>query len=266
MGRRMAAEESQSPTIDLNCDLGESFGVWRLGHDEEMMKHISSANIACGFHAGDPGIMRRTVRLARDAGVSVGAHPGFPDLAGFGRRAMSLSLSEIVDSLVYQIGALQAIARAEGVRVTHVKPHGALYNLAERDSKVAAAVVEAVRQASIPGQELALVASSTSAMAGAAAVAGVRLVSEVFADRAYDADGKLVPRARPGAVLTDPWVIANRITSMVYRGEVDTISGGRLQVKVETACLHGDTPGAPALAATIVRALKEAGVTVAPFA
>jgi len=254
------------PTVDLNCDLGESFGVWKLGHDEEMMNHISSANIACGFHAGDPGIMRRTVRMARDAGVAIGAHPGFPDLGGFGRRAMSLSLSEIIDSLVYQIGALQAIARAEGARVTHVKPHGALYNIAERDSKVAAAVVEAVRQVSGPHERPALVASPMSAMAGAAAVAGVRLVSEVFADRAYDSDGKLVSRDRPGAVLTDPWVIANRVTSMVYRGEVDTISGGRLQVKVETVCLHGDTPGASALAAAIRRALEEAGVTVAPFA
>lgn len=250
-------------TVDLNSDLGESFGAWRLGSDEEMMETITSANVACGFHAGDPGVMRRTVRLAREKDVAVGAHPGYPDLAGFGRRAMALGRQEIIDALVYQVGALQALARAEGVRVTHVKPHGALYSQAEKDPETASAVVEAVRQS---GTGLALVAPAGSAMAEAAAAAGVRLVPEVFADRAYDAAGRLVPRSAPGSVITDPGRVADRVVGMVLRGEVETAEGPLVKVPAGTVCLHGDTPGAPGLARAVRRALEAAGVVVAPFA
>lgn len=254
-----------SRRVDLNCDLGESFGIWPLGSDEEMMAHITSANIACGFHAGDPGIMRRTVRLACERGVSVGAHPGYPDLPGFGRRRMALGWPETVDLLVYQIGALQAIARAEGLRVNYVKAHGALYNQAETDPDVASAVVEAVRQAA-DGSPLALVASPLSAMAQPAAAAGLRFVGEVFADRAYAGDGRLLPRNRPGALITDPDLVARRVVEMVRRRGVPTESGESVAVSFETICLHGDTPGAPILAKAVRAALEEAGVRVAPFA
>ncbi len=264
----------ERPTVDVNCDLGEGFGVWELGHDEEMMQYVTSANVACGFHAGDPGVMRRTVRLAVQHGVAVGAHPGYPDLAGFGRRAMSLSRAEIVDSLVYQIGALGAIARAEGARVGYVKVHGALYNQAERDREVAEAVVEAVRQVGGgPGgragegeKGLVLVAPPGSALAEAARAAGVTVVLEVFADRAYDEAGRLVPRGRPGAVITDPKVVGARVVGMVCRGEVPTAGGRVVPVEAGTVCLHGDTPGAPALARAVRAALEAAGVRVKAFA
>ncbi len=255
------------PTVDLNSDLGESFGVWHLGQDAEMLAVVTSANVACGFHAGDPGVMRRTVRLARANGVVVGAHPGYPDLAGFGRRAMALTADEIVEILLYQIGALQAIARAEGVAVAYVKPHGALYNQAERDSGVAAAVVEAVRLAGAvpPGPGLPLVGAWGSAMAEAARRAGVRFVPEVFADRAYDEAGRLVARPEPGAVITDAETVARRAVDMVLRGGVTTLDGQWLPLAAETICLHGDTPGAPALARRLRQALEEAGVRVRSF-
>jgi UPF0271 protein len=262
----MTTSSGTVPTVDLNSDLGESFGVWRLGPDEEMMTHITSANIACGFHAGDPGVMRRTVRLARLKGLAIGAHPGYHDLAGFGRRAIELSPEEIVDMLIYQIGALQAIARAEGVRVSYVKPHGALYNLAQCDPEAAGAVAEAVRLAAEGAPGLALVGSPASAVAGAAEAAGVRFIAEGYADRAYEPDGRLAPRGSPGAVLTDPKEVAARAVDIVLRGELKTIDGGRLELRVQTICLHGDTPGAAALAAAVRRALEEAGVRVAAFA
>ncbi len=249
--------------VDLNSDLGESFGAWKLGHDSEMMAFVTSANVACGFHAGDPAVMRRTVRLARERGVAVGAHPGYPDLAGFGRRAMALTPTEIIDSLLYQIGALEAIARAEGVTLGYVKAHGALYNQAERDATVAGAVAEAVRQA---GRGLAVVTAPGSAMVEAAREAGLGLVPEVFADRAYDDDGHLVPRSRPGSVITDPQVVAKRVVRMVTEGEVETAGGRLLPIQAGTVCLHGDTPGAPALAEAVRQALKRAGVRVESFA
>jgi UPF0271 protein len=249
-------------TVDLNSDLGESFGVWSLGQDAEMMAWVTSANVACGFHAGDPVVMRRTVRLAREKGVVVGAHPGYPDLGGFGRRAMALTRDEVIDGLLYQIGALGAVARAEGIRVSYVKAHGALYNQAERDPAVATAVVEAVRLAGVP----VVVAASGSAMAEAAAAGGVRLVAEVFADRAYDDDGRLVPRSWPGSLITDPQAVAERVVGMVCRGEVATVGGGRLTLDAGTVCLHGDTPGAPILARVVREALVSAGIRVVAFA
>lgn len=254
-----------SRRVDLNCDMGESYGVWSLGSDREMMEHITSASIACGFHAGDPTIMRKTVRLARERGVSVGAHPGYPDLPGFGRRPMSLPLPELVDVLVYQIGALQAIARAEGTRVTYVKVHGALYNQAETDPRLAAAVVEALGLTG-GGEPLPLVASPVSAMAEAAALAGARLVGEAFADRAYTREGRLVPRSRPGAVILDPELVASRVSEMVRGGVLIAEEGERIPATFETICIHGDTPNAPALAGAVRRAIEAAGVEVGSFA
>ena len=188
----------QLTTIDLNSDLGESFGRWTLGSDAELMKVITSANVACGYHAGDPGVMRATVRLARDAGVAVGAHPGLPDLAGFGRRNMAVSAEEVEDMVLYQVGALAAIAASEGVRLQHVKPHGALYNMAVKDRGLADAIARAVRAFDAG---LVLFALPGSGLEQAGCDAGLRVAREGFADRAYEADGSLTPRTRPGAVI-----------------------------------------------------------------
>ncbi|RJQ12127.1 MAG: LamB/YcsF family protein [Bacillota bacterium] len=261
----MRADRTGHPAVDLNSDLGESFGVWRLGQDEAMLDYVTSANIACGLHAGDPGVMRRTVSLAVAKGVAIGAHPGYPDLQGFGRRAMALTGAEITDCVLYQIGALQAIARAEGGVVSYVKPHGALYNKGETDPDVARAVAEAVRLASAE-RELRLVASSDSPMAQAAEEAGLPFVPEVFGDRAYDDAGRLVPRSRPGSVVSDPEEVEVRVTGMVLRGEVKSVGGRIIPIKAGTVCLHGDTPGAPALARAVRSALERSGVRVTAFA
>ncbi len=255
--------ERESLTVDLNADLGEGFGVWRLGPDEDMMVFITSANVACGLHAGDPGTMRRTVRMARERGVVVGAHPGYPDLAGFGRRPMNMPPGELIDILLYQIGALQAVARAEGTAVRYVKVHGALYNQAAQEPEAAWAVAEALRQT---GGDLPLVGPPASAFADAAARAGLRFVAEGFADRTYEDDGRLTPRSRPGAVLTDPEAVAARVVSLVRDRAVLSRDGSRVPLAVETVCLHGDTPGALRLARAVRQALEEAGVRVASFA
>ena len=197
--------------IDLNCDMGESFGPWSMGADEQVMPHITSANIACGAHAGDPVVMRRTVRLAQASGVAVGAHPGFADLQGFGRREMSVDPAELEASLIAQVGALSAIARAEGAALQHVKPHGALYNLAAIDSPIAAAVARAVRDFD---RRLVLFGLAGSHLLTAGREAGLRTASEVFADRAYQRDGKLLPRDEPGAVLTNPGEVVERAVRM----------------------------------------------------
>lgn len=254
------------PCIDLNADLGESFGIWRLGHDEAMLDQVTSASIACGFHAGDPTVMRETVRLAKLKGVTIGAHPGFPDLPGFGRRPMHIGYRELVDVLVYQVGALQAVARAQGARVRYVKPHGALYNQAETDAETAAAVIEAVGLAQEDQAGLGLVVPAASVIERLAREAGLPLVVEVFADRAYRADGTLVPRSTPGAVLTDPAAVAERVVEMARHGRVVTADGPTIALRGRTVCLHGDTPGAPALARRVRQALEAAGVRVAPFA
>lgn len=258
---------AEKPMVDLNSDLGEGLGVWSLGQDLAMFDLVTSANLACGFHAGDPGVMRRSLRLAVEKGVAVGAHPGYPDLSGFGRRDMALTPEEIVDSVIYQIGALQALGRAEGALVRYVKPHGALYNRAAVDAKVAAAVVAATVQAMKgAGSEPALVAMAGSAMAVEAERAGLRFVPEVFADRAYDEAGRLVGRGVPGAVITDPAAVGARVVRMVRDGEVETIGGGRVAVTAGTICLHGDTPGAASLARAVRKALLDAGVRVKAFA
>ncbi|MCL6596248.1 MAG: LamB/YcsF family protein [Firmicutes bacterium] len=249
--------------VDINSDMGESFGPYRIGAESgRLMPHLTSANVACGFHAGDPRVMRDTVRLARAFGVGVGAHVGFPDRVGFGRRAMALSGEEIATDVLYQIGALYAFCREAGVPLRHVKAHGALYNLAERDEAVARALVEGVTRFGAP---LVLVAPEGSAMAQAARAAGVPLAREAFADRAYRPDGTLMPRREPGSVITDPGEVARRAVRLVTEGTVESAGGGTVAVGVDTICVHGDTPGAEVLAAAIRQALAQAGVEVAPF-
>src|ERR1051326_3272682 len=221
--------------IDINCDMGESFGPWKMGADAEVMPHITSANVACGAHAGDPGVMRRTVRAAKAHGVSVGAHPGFADLQGFGRREMQADPAEIEDSL------MAAIARAEGVSLRHVKAHGALYNQAARDRRLADAIARAIKAFD---PSLLMFGLPNSSMIEAAAAAGLRVASEGFADRAYEPNGSLTPRSKPGAVIHDVAVVVDRAVRMIRDGVVVTPAGTEIPLKVDTICVHGDTPGA----------------------
>lgn len=246
-------------SIDLNCDMGESFGAYSMGADAAVMPHISSANVACGYHGGDPAVMRRTVRMARAAGVSVGAHPGFPDLAGFGRRDMRLTPAEVENMVLYQIGALAAIARSEGVRLRHVKAHGALYNMAARDAALAGAIARAVRAFD---PELVLFGLPESELLRAGRDAGLAVAAEGFADRAYEADGSLTPRARPGAVIHDAAAVVARALRMVTEGRVTSTDGSDTGIHVDTLCVHGDTPGADELARQLRQGLEQAGVSV----
>jgi UPF0271 protein len=248
--------------IDINCDMGESFGPWKMGADDQVMPHITSANIACGAHAGDPTVMRRTVRLARAAGVAVGAHPGFADLQGFGRRELQADPSELEDSLVAQIGALSAIANAEGVGVQHVKAHGALYNMAARDATLAAAIARAIRACD---PALIMFGLPNSPLLAAGRAAGLRVAAEGFADRSYDPDGSLTPRARPGAVIHDPAAVVARALRMVRDGVVLPADGRAIELAVQTICVHGDTPGAADLAARIAAALRGVGAEPRPI-
>ena len=248
--------------IDLNCDLGEATGAGATEHDRRMMSYVTSVNVACGAHAGDPDTMRATVRSARDAGVSVGAHPGFADREGFGRRDIELTSDEIENLVLAQIGALAAIARAESMTLSHVKPHGALYNMAGRDRRVADAIAQAVA-AFDPA--LPLVALSGSVLLDAGCDAGLDVVPEVFADRAFDADGALVSRRRPGAVIHEPERMIERAVRMVRDGSVEAIDGTPLELSGETICVHGDTPGAAELAMTLRRGLEAVGVAVEPM-
>jgi UPF0271 protein len=251
--------------IDLNADVGEGQraaveGVRDVpGVDAALMPSITSANVACGFHAGDPGVMRATVALAREHGVAVGAHPGFPDLEGFGRRELQVSPRDVEDFVVYQVGALAAIAAAQGVRLQHVKPHGALFNMAVRDRALADAIA---RAAAVIDRELILFGLPGSELVAAGARAGLRTAREGFADRAYQADGTLVPRSQPGAVIHDPEIVVQRAVRMVREGTVEAVDGSRVPLVIDTLCVHGDTPGAADLAARIRRALTDAGVEV----
>lgn len=231
--------------IDLNCDLGESFGNYKIGMDEEVIKYISSANIACGFHASDPLVMERTVALAKANGVKVGAHPGFPDLAGFGRRNMNVSPKELKAMVVYQIGALNAFCKANEIKMNHVKPHGAMYNMAAKDERLAFAIAEAVAQVD---DSLVLVGLSGSELLKAAKIVGVKCASEVFADRAYEDDGSLVPRTKIGAVITNEEEASDRAVQMIKFGMVKSISGKEIPIIADTICIHGDTPQALHLA------------------
>ena len=248
-------------TIDLNCDMGESFGAYSLGADEEVLTSISSASIACGFHAGDPAVMRRTVRLAKAAGVSVGAHPGLPDLVGFGRREMRVTPQEVEDLVLYQTGALDAICRGEGVTLRHVKAHGALYNMAARERPLADAIARAVRSYD---PRLILFVLPGSELQRAAEAARVPFALEGFADRAYEPDGSLTPRSRPGAVIHDPLLVVERALRMAAEGRVTAVDGSEVTMPVATICTHGDTPGAHALTRALREALSRAGIAVAP--
>ena len=252
-----------NPTsINLNADLGESFGAWRMGDDAALLQVIGSANIACGFHAGDPVVMRETVRLALANGVSLGAHPAFPDLQGFGRRAMQLSVKELEATILYQVGALQAMAAAEGGRVTHVKPHGALNNIACADAEVAATVARAVRALD---RELILLAPALSALESAGMAAGLRVGREVFADRTYQADGQLTPRSQPGSVLHETSDCVLHVQRMLDAGGIVTADGQRLPTPIHSICVHGDGPDAVASAQQIRLALEKAGYQHAPL-
>jgi UPF0271 protein len=248
--------------IDLNCDVGESFGAYHLGNDEALMGLITSANIACGAHAGDPLVMDRTARLAARHGVSIGAHPGFPDLVGFGRRAMQLTPDEIENTVLYQVGALAAFARSVGAELAHVKPHGALYNMAGKDIEVARAVARGVARFD---SNLIVVGLAGSALIEAAREAGLRAAREGFADRAYEADGSLRSRKLEGAVIHDPEAAAERAVRIACDGIVTAYTGEEVSLRVDTICVHGDTPGAVEIVRAIRRRLAEAGVEVAPI-
>ena len=249
--------------VDLNCDVGESFGRYTLGDDEGILPHVTSANIACGFHAGDPVIMRRTVRLALRLGVAVGAHPGFPDLAGFGRRDLQAGPDEVEAMVLYQVAALAGIVAAEGGQLRHVKPHGALYNMAARDRRLADAVARGVAAA---GEGLILVGLSGSRLLEAGRAAGLTVASEAFADRAYEADGALRSRTLPGAVIGDAQACVERVLQMIRDGSVAAQTGERVALRADTVCIHGDTPGAAPLAAAVRAGLEAADVAVKPLA
>ncbi len=249
--------------IDLNCDMGESFGRYTLGTDAALMPYITSANIACGLHASDPLVMERTVRTARDHGVGIGAHPGFPDLQGFGRRVMHLSPEEAEAFILYQVGALAGFVRAAGATLVHVKPHGALYNLAAKDRTLAEAIARGVARFD---PALILVGLANSLLIQAGQEVGLSVARETFADRAYEDDGSLRPRHLPGAVLHDPAQAAEQALSIARDGLVTAYSGQQVPVQAETLCVHGDTPTALTIAQTIRQALIEAGVEVTSLA
>ena len=249
--------------MDLNSDLGEGYGHWALGDDAALLEVVTSANVACGFHAGDPATMDRTVRTATEHGVAIGAQVSYPDLVGFGRREIDEAPDDLTADVLYQIGALEAFARAAGSRVRYVKPHGALYNRIARDPVQAAAVVEAIRRYD---PALPLLTLPGSAAMRAAEEAGIPAVAEGFADRAYTAEGRLVSRREPGAVLHDPRQVATRAVVMATEGRVETVDGGQVAVQVRSLCVHGDTPGAVELAKAVRAALDEAGLPLEAFA
>jgi 5-oxoprolinase (ATP-hydrolysing) subunit A len=250
-------------TIDLNCDLGEGFGAWEMGNDAAMIELATSVNIACGFHAGDADTMRNTVALAKARGVSIGAHPGYRDLHGFGRRPiLGLTAADIENLVAYQIGALQAIAALAGHTVTHVKAHGALSNVACEDDLTARAIANAIKAVD---PKLIFVVLANSRLVQAGEAANLPMVHEVFADRAYEDDGSLVSRRKPGAVLHDADKIAERVVRMVQDGAVVSVTGKVIKMRTDTVCIHGDTPGAVDIARDLRKALKDAGIDVAPF-
>lgn len=257
------ATQASLDVVDLNADLGESFGAWRLGDDSALLDIVTSANIACGFHAGDPLTIRRACAFAAARGIVIGAQVSYRDLAGFGRREMIVPTHELEAEILYQISALDGIAKAEGSRVRYVKPHGALYNRAVWDTEQASCIVAAVRafDASLPVLTL-----PGSAVATAAAEAGLSVVAEAFADRAYNDDATLVSRSVPGSVLIDPDVVAARAASLARTRTLTSVTGRELRVTARSLCIHGDTPGAVRLARAVRTALEQAGVTLAPFA
>ncbi len=249
--------------IDLNADLGEGFGAWRLGDDEALLEIVTSANVACGFHAGDPVIMARVCRIAAERGVAIGAQVGYHDLAGFGRRRIDIAAPELSADVLYQLGALEAFARAAAARVRYVKPHGALYNTAADDPDQAGAVVAAVRRYD---PTLPVLGLPGSALQAAADEAGVPFVAEAFADRAYTARGRLLPRSQPGAVHQDEATVVAQAVSLVRDGVVTAVDGTPVPVRAASLCLHGDTPGAVGYARAVRAALQHAGARIEAFA
>ena len=245
--------------VDLNCDLGEGFGAYTMGMDEAVIPHVTSVNVACGWHAGDPLIMDKTLALAKKYGAAVGAHPGFPDLMGFGRRPMTVTPEEAGAYVKYQLGALMAFAGGQGMELQHVKPHGALYNMAAKDKELARGICEAI--ASVD-KELIFMGLAGSVMLTAAEEAGLRIASEVFADRAYNDDGTLVNRKLPGAVIHEPAVAVERAIKMAKEGKVVSINGKEIPIKADSICVHGDNEQAIALVQNIRKALEAAGIEV----
>lgn len=249
--------------IDLNCDMGESFGAYKIGRDEEVIQLISSANIACGFHAGDPNVMDKTVRMAKERGVGIGVHMGFPDLLGFGRREMDIVKDDLVNYIVYQIGALQAFCTKHGVEIQHVKSHGAMGNMSYVNPMVADAVTDAILQV-IPDTKLMVI--SGTAVHKAAVEKGITVVKEVFADRAYTNEGTLVSRKIEGGVITDPEKAADQVLDMVLHGKVTTIDGKVIPMEADSICVHGDTDGALTIVRRVKEKLEHSGVKIQPVA
>jgi UPF0271 protein len=248
-------------TIDLNCDMGESFGVYKLGYDDEVIQLISSVNIACGFHAGDPNVMDHTVAMAKKYGVGIGVHPGFPDLPGFGRRNIDVSRKDLMNMIIYQIGALQAFCEKHGTVLQHIKPHGQMNNMADDDEQWAENIIDAILAVK---PNLPIYVKPNTQMHRVAERKGLPFVLELFADRAYNDDLTLVSRKHPGAVITDLNEVARRVTKMVLEGKVETVSGSEVEVAGKTICVHGDTPTALELIRMLRTKLTEIGVKIAP--
>ena len=247
--------------IDLNSDMGESFGAYTIGADEEILRWVTSANVACGWHGGDPHVMRQTVARAKTLGVAVGAHPSYPDLLGFGRRPMQISRQEARDYMLYQIGALRAFVEAAGLTLQHVKPHGAIYNVAAKDRELSLGLAEAVKEA---GGDLILMGLPDSEMLKAAQEVGGRIAREAFGDRAYNEDGSLVSRKIAGSLITDPDRVAERVVGLAH-GRVTAITGKEIRFQADTICLHGDTPGAATIARRVRERLEKEGAQVRPL-
>ncbi|SFS90459.1 LamB/YcsF family protein [Marininema halotolerans] len=245
--------------IDLNCDMGESFGAYEIGQDRAVLSHITSANIACGYHAGDPNVMRRTVRAALEKGVGLGAHPGLPDLIGFGRRDMAITPEDAYTMTLYQVGALAAIAKAEGGRLQHVKPHGALFNMAAKDAALARGIAQAV--ASLD-ESFVLFGLAGSELVKAGREVGLSVAEEVFADRTYQVDGSLTPRSHPHAVIKDPTEAAQRVIQMVTEKQTITVDGAKIPVNADTVCIHGDHPDALTFIEHLLNAFRTEGISV----
>ena len=245
--------------VDINSDMGESFGAYTIGHDDGLMNAITSANVAAGFHAGDPSVLRATVRLAKARGVAVGAHPGFPDLVGFGRRELNVTTAEAEDMVLYQVAAVAGVAASEGVKLQHVKPHGALFNMAVKDAGLADAIARGVAAFD---RSLILFGLPGSEILNAGRRAGLRVAAEVFADRAYEPDGTLASRRKPGSVIHDPDAVVARAVRMVKEKNVVAIDGSVVPLQADTICVHGDTRGSDELAARIRAGFEAAGVTV----
>lgn len=248
--------------IDINCDMGESFGVYKLGIDEEVIKYVSSVNIACGFHAGDPNVMDETVRIAKLHGVGVGVHPGFPDLIGFGRRNMDISRKDLMNLIIYQIGALDIFCKKHDVPMQHIKPHGELNNMADNDNELATAIVDAVLTVK---PNLPIFVKPNTQLHKVAKEKGLPFIKELFVDRAYNKDLTLVSRKNEGALITDPQIAADRVVKMIKEGKITTITGEEVAVEGETFCVHGDTPTQLNLIRLLRQKLEENNITVTSF-